>query len=240
MSNYALIFAGGTGQRMNSKSLPKQFLSIHGKPIIMHTILQFENSKNICGIVVVCLESYIAKLRDLLTEYGINKVMGVVPGGNNGQQSIYNGLNFLFERIKGDDIVLIHDGVRPLIEHKLITENINCVKKNGNAITVSRAIETVVLVENDNVTAIENREKCFYAKAPQSFYFKDIYDCHNKAVAEKRYNFIDSATMMQHYGYKLFTVLGDSNNIKITTQMDYFMFKGMLDSKELSQMKVKL
>lgn len=240
MSNYALIFAGGTGQRMNSKNLPKQFLSVHGKPIIMHTILQFENSKDISGIVVVCLASYIDKLRKLLKEYGISKVMDVVQGGTSGQQSIYNGLNYLNKYVKDNDIVLIHDGVRPLIDSKLIAGNIECVKKNGNAITVSRAIETVVLIENENITALENREQCFYAKAPQSFYFKNIYDCHNRAIAEKKLNFIDSATMMQHYGYKLYMVLGEANNIKITTQMDYFMFKGLLDSKELSQMKVKL
>lgn len=238
--NYALVFAGGTGQRMKSQSLPKQFLQIHGKPIIIHTLTKFENSKDINGIVVVCLESYIDTLKAMLKEYGIKKVLKIVKGGDSGQQSIYNGLKCLSEYAKDDDIVLIHDGVRPLIDGKLIADNIACVKKNGNAITVSKAIETVVLVENDNVSAIENRDKCFYAKAPQSFYFKDIYGCHNKAIAESKNGFIDSATMMQYYGYKLFTVLGESDNIKITTQMDYFMFKGLLDSKELSQMKVKL
>lgn len=238
--NYALVFAGGTGQRMKSQSLPKQFLRVHGKPIIIHTLSQFENSKEISGIVVVCLETYIDTLKSMLKDYGIKKVLNIVNGGDSGQQSIYNGLKCLSEFAKDNDIVLIHDGVRPLIDGKLISDNIACVKKNGNAITVSKAIETVVLVENDNVSAIENREKCFYAKAPQSFYFKDIYGCHNKAIAENKNGFIDSATMMQYYGHRLFTVLGESDNIKITTQMDYFMFKGLLDSKELSQMKVKL
>lgn len=238
--NYGLIFAGGTGQRMNSKSLPKQFLSVHGKPIIIHTLLQFENSKNIDGMVVVCYAPYIDKLNKLLKAYGIKKVIDVVAGGENGQQSIFNGLKRLNECAKDDDVVLVHDGVRPLIDGELIKRNIDCVKRNGNAITVSKAIETVVLVENDNVSAIENREKCFYAKAPQSFRFKDIFGCHNKAISENKHGFIDSATMMQYYGYELFTVLGDSDNIKITTQMDYFMFKGLLDARELNQVKVKL
>ena len=238
--NYALVFAGGTGQRMKSQSLPKQFLRVHGKPIIIHTLSHFEQSKEINGIVVVCLESYIDTLKSMLKEYGIKKVSNIVKGGDSGQQSIYYGLKCLAEFASGNDIVLIHDGVRPLIDGKLISENIACVKKNGNAITVSKAIETVVLVENDNVSAIENREKCFYAKAPQSFYFKDIYESHNRAIAENMHEFIDSATMMQYYGHKLHTVLCEPDNIKITTQMDYFMFKGLLDSKELSQMKVKL
>lgn len=240
MNSYALIFAGGTGQRMNSKSLPKQFLCVHGKPIIIHTLLHFENSKEITGIVVVCLEAYIDKLNSMLSKYGIKKVLKIVKGGESGQQSIYNGLQSLSEYAKDNDIVLIHDGVRPLIDGKLISDNIACVKKNGNAITVSKAIETVVLVDGDNVSAIENRERCFYAKAPQSFLYGEIYACHNRAISDNMHEFIDSATMMQYYGYRLHTVLCDSDNIKITTQADYFMFKGLLDSKELSQMKVEL
>ena len=238
--NYALIFAGGTGQRMNSKSLPKQFLRVHGKPIIIHTLSQFENSQEINGIVVVCLESYIDRLKSMLSEYGIKKVIKIIKGGDSGQQSIYNGLNCLSAYAKDNDIVLIHDGVRPLIDGKLISNNIACAKKNGNAITVSKAIETVIFSDGSQVESVADRSLCYYAKAPQSFKFKEIYDCHNRAIAENKHDFIDSATMMQYYGRKLFTVLCEPENIKITTQMDYFMFKGLLDSKELSQMKVKL
>lgn len=239
--NYALIFAGGTGQRMNSKSLPKQFLSVHGKPIIIHTLLHFENCSAIKGIAVVCYAPYIKKLQKLISQYDIKKATAVVPGGDSGQQSIFNGLNAIKDIASGaDDIVLIHDGVRPLIDKKLITDNIECVKKNGNAITVSKAIETVITADDGDVTAIENREKCYYAKAPQSFFFKDIYGCHLRAIEENKHDFIDSATMMQYYGHRLHTVLGPSDNIKITTQMDFFMFKGLLDAREINQMKVKL
>lgn len=238
--NYALIFAGGTGQRMNSKSLPKQFLSVHGKPIIVHTMLHFENCSAIKGIVVVCYSPYIKKLQTLIASYNFKKVLAVVPGGDCGQQSIFNGLRAISEHAADDDIVLIHDGVRPLIDKKVIMDNIECVKNSGNAVTVSKAIETVITADNGDVTAIENREKCYYAKAPQSFYFKDIYGCHLRAIEENKHDFIDSATMMQYYGHRLHTVLGPSDNIKITTQMDFFMFKGLLDAREINQMKVKL
>jgi 2-C-methyl-D-erythritol 4-phosphate cytidylyltransferase len=237
--NYALIFAGGTGQRMNSKSLPKQFLSVHGKPIIIHTILNFENSRDIKGIVVVCYAPYIKKFNSLLKQYNIKKVVGVVPGGENGQQSIYFGLRYLSQIAKGDDIVLIHDGVRPLINKQIIRDNIACVKENGTAITVSNAIETVIVVDNDKtVDSVMDRKKCFYAKAPQSFFFKDIYESHLKAIQENRLDFIDSAMLMEYYGYKLYTVVGATENIKITTQVDFFMFKGLLDAREINQVKV--
>jgi 2-C-methyl-D-erythritol 4-phosphate cytidylyltransferase len=236
--NYVLIFAGGTGQRMNSKSLPKQFLSVHGKPIIIHTILNFEHCHDIKGIVVVCYAPFIKKFNSLLKQYNIKKVIGVVPGGENGQQSIYFGLRFLSQVVQDDDIVLIHDGVRPIINKQIIEDNIACVKKNGNAITVSNAIETVIVVENQMVSSVMDRKKCFYAKAPQSFYFKDIYQCHLKAIQENKLDFIDSAMMMEYYGYKLYTVVGPSENIKITTQVDFFMFTGLLDAREINQVKV--
>lgn len=236
--NYSLIFAGGTGQRMNTDSLPKQFLQVHGKPVIIHTLLHFEKCEDINGIVVVCYEPYINHLKCLLKEYKIDKVLSIVPGGNSGQQSIYFGLKALAQIAKDDDVVLIHDGVRPLIDKQLIKNNIACVKEFGNAITVAKAIETVIVVDSDKVNTIMDRTCCNYAKAPQSFYFRDIYSCHNKAISENKNNFIDSATMMLHYGYDLHTVLGASENIKITTPMDFFMFKGLLDAKESKQVKV--
>lgn len=240
MKNYALIFAGGTGQRMNSNSLPKQFLVVHGKPIIIHTLLHFENCRAINGIAVVCYAPYIDKLQEMIKSFGLKKVIGVVSGGDSGQQSIFNGLQCISEFAKEDDIVLIHDGVRPLIDGDLIKENIKCVKECGNAITVSKAIETVITMEGDDISAIKDRSKCYYAKAPQSFYFKDIYGCHLKANAENKKDFIDSATLMQYYGYTLHAIVGSEDNIKITTQKDFFMFKGLLDAREVEQIRVKL
>lgn len=238
MNNYALIFAGGTGQRMNSKSLPKQFLLVHGKPIIVHTLLHFENSNQIKGIVVVCYEPYIATLKKLLKEFNVKKVIDIIAGGNSGQQSIFLGLERLSKVANDDDIVLIHDGVRPVIDGELIKNNIECVQQYGNAITVSHAIETVITTNNDKISNVANREQCYHAKAPQSFYFKDIYGCHLKANAEHNDKFIDSATMAYYYGFELHTVLCSSENIKITTPIDFYMFKALLDAKETAQIKL--
>lgn len=237
--NYSLIFAGGTGQRMNSKSLPKQFLSVHGKPIIMHTILCFENCDEIDGIIVVCYMPFINKLKSLLTEYNIKKVIDITSGGESGQQSIFRGLERLSKTATDRDIVLIHDGVRPIITDELIKNNIECVKEHGNAISASKAIETVVVSVDGKVKSVADRSQCYYAKAPQSFKFGEIYDCHKRAASNGHSSdFIDSATMMRYYGYELNIIECSSENIKITTPTDFFMFKAILDARENEQIKI--
>ena len=134
MVNIALIFAGGTGQRMNTRSKPKQFLDLHGKPIIIYTLEHFQNHPMIEEIVIVCLRDWIEVLRRLLGEYRISKARSIVPGGLTGHDSIYFGLKHLEEFSQADDIVLIHDGVRPFITKDLITKNIQATQKMGNAI----------------------------------------------------------------------------------------------------------
>ena len=145
----ALIFAGGTGQRMSLSSKPKQFLELYGKPIIIYTLEHFEYHKEIDDIVIVSVESHINELYSLLHRYGITKVSKIVPGGNTGHDSIYNGLIAMKENAKKDDIVLIHDGVRPLITEELISENINTVRKYGAAITaeLARKVWFIVLMD---------------------------------------------------------------------------------------------
>jgi len=235
--NGVVVFAGGTGQRMNTKAIPKQFLLVHGKPIIIHTLEKFENNKNIDKIVVACLKDYINILQNYIKQFNLTKVVGVVAGGKTGQESIFNGLTEMTKHLKDkQDIVLIHDGVRPIIDDDLINKNIDCVKQNKSAITVYNAIETLFVSEDKNVVdKVLDRSKCFVARAPQSFYLKDIYASHLKAISENKLDFIDSASLMRHYGYKLYTVLGSANNIKITTPMDYYFFKAILDAKENDQ-----
>ena len=238
MSNVALIFAGGTGQRMNTKTRPKQFLELHGKPIIVYTLEAFNSHSEIDGIIVVMLESYIGYMKDLVRKYALDKVRAIVPGGDSGQRSIYNGLRAASEFFGQDDIVLIHDGVRPLIDEETITANIRCVKEHGTAITVTAAIETITMKdETGAVGTIIDRSQCELARAPQSFYLGQILEAHDKAGTGKdgSLSFIDSASLMKHYGYKLYTVEGKPENIKITTPSDYYIFRAMVDARENSQ-----
>lgn len=235
--NIAIIFAGGVGQRMNSGALPKQFLELHSKPIIIHTIEHFENHPDIDGIVCVCLECWIGHLEKLLKKFAITKVNAIVPGGETGQGSIRNGIIKCAELFPEDSVVLIHDGVRPLINEKLITDNIECVKKCGNSITVTPAIETITLCPDDMSNKVEDvldRSRCMMARAPQCFILKDILKAHQSAV-EDGFEAIDSAMLMRHYGHTLYTVVGGPENIKITTPSDFYTFRALVDAKENSQ-----
>lgn len=234
--NIALIFAGGTGKRMNSKAIPKQFLELHGKPIIVYTLEIFQNHEEIDAIVVVCIKTWIDHLKKLIEKYQLSKVITVVAGGSTAQKSQYNGLKAIEENIELDKetIVLIHDGVRPLIDEETISKNIKSVKKNGNAITTTPAIETVIVAENEKLIEALDRSKLRIAKAPQSFRYKDIIEAHNRAIKEGL-EFIDSASLMQHYGAELHLVEGKPENIKITTPSDFYIFRAMIDARENSQ-----
>lgn len=230
--NYALIFAGGSGSRMNSRSKPKQFLQFYGKELIIHTLENFQNHVQIDGIVVVCISTWIPFLKNLLEKYKITKVLKVVEGGSTGQESIFNGLIELKKIAQKDSIVLVHDGVRPFVNENLISSCIESVKKCGSAITVTPAIETIVTQENNKITSITDRSKCFMAKAPQCFYLDELFLAHQKAREE---NFIDSASLMKFYGKELWTVEGNFDNIKITTPADFYTFKALYEVREQQQ-----
>ncbi len=234
--NIAVIFAGGAGRRMHTKSRPKQFLEYNGKPIIIYTLELFDNHPEIDGIVVACVNEWIPFLEKMLKKFEINKVKRIVLGGETGQDSIYNGLVAAKEISQGkDDIVLIHDGVRPLITEQTITDNIEMVKSEGSCITCMPATETFIVTLPDGGLEIPTRANSLIARAPQSFYLKDILDAHEQARNEGRHDFIDSCSMMHYYGHKLGKVIGPMENIKITTPTDYFVFKAMVEVHENQQ-----
>ena len=221
---------------MHTKSRPKQFLEYQGKPIIIYTLELFDNHPMIDGIVVACVEEWIPFLKKMLKKFEINKVKAIVTGGETGQESIYKGLVAAKSISEGaDDIVLIHDGVRPLITEQTITDNIEMVKKEGSCITCVPATETFIVSQPGGGLEIPTRANSLIARAPQSFYLKDILAAHEQARAEGRNDFIDSCSMMHHYGYKLGRVIGPMENIKITTPTDYFIFKAMVEVHENQQ-----
>ena len=235
--NIGVIFAGGVGKRMNSRVKPKQFINVYGKPIIIHTLELFDNHEEIDAIAVACLEDWIPYLEELLEKFDIRKVKKIVPGGASGQESIYNGLKAAEEIAGGEkSIVLIHDGVRPLIHAKTISDNIASVKEHGSAITSVTVKETVLVVSKDNsIDSVPKREDTRLARAPQSFYLDEIIGAHRKAIAENRFDFIDSCSMMQYYGKKLYLIQGPQENIKITTPDDFYTMRALLDAKEEAQ-----
>lgn len=233
--NIALIFAGGTGRRMNTRSKPKQFLELHGKPIIIYTLEHFQNHPLVGGIVVVCVEGWIETLRKLLKDYGISKVRSVVPGGATGHDSIYLGLNDMKAFACPDDIVLIHDGVRPLITSELITQNIQTAKMLGNAITVEGVRESVVRSSNGaKIDDVPPRDDMYIAKAPQTFFFRDIFSAYQRGQ-EDGFKSIDSAHLCHKYGIPLHMVKSTQNNMKITDPADYYILRALYDAMENEQ-----
>lgn len=231
----ALIFAGGTGQRMKSTSKPKQFLQMRGKPIIIYTLEYFEEHPEVDNICIVCLEGWIEQLEKYIKKYGISKVKWLVKGGDTCHKSIFNGLLAIKKECDNNSIILIHDGVRPLISNELISENIQMVREKGNAITVEKALETVAETDDKrNIINVPDRNYMYMAKAPQSFYFHDIFQAYCRSIDDK-IETIDSAHLMNIYGVKLNTVTSTPYNIKITTPSDFYICRAIMESRENTQ-----
>ncbi len=231
----ALIFAGGTGRRMSTRATPKQFLELHGKPVIIYTLEHFERHPEVENIVVVCLESWIPELERLLHRYDIQKVSVIVPGGDTGHASIYNGLMAMRDAVADDDIVLIHDGVRPLIDERLLSENIAVAREHGAAVTGEHVAESIVRVDaGEDIVEVPPREEMYVAKAPQSFRYGLIHGLYTWAnvvgVAT-----IDSAHLCNLRGIRPRVVTSTPQNIKITNPSDYYVFRALYEAMENQQ-----
>ncbi len=234
MKNVAVIFAGGTGQRMGVKDVPKQFLEVEGKPIIIYTIEYFENHPEIDDIYVVCISDWIDYLKYKLEQFNIKKVRSVIPGGKTGQDSIYLGLKEAEKYCDRDSVVLVHDGVRPFITEELISRNIADTKLRGNSITSTGCNETFIISQDGvNVADVPVRRESFNAQAPQAFRLGEIIDAHEKM---RSYNpeykdVIDSCTLYRLLGMQTYLTEGVRGNIKITNPVDIYIFKAWLEFK---------
>lgn len=238
MKNFALIFAGGVGSRMNSKAKPKQFLEIHGKPIIVYTIEHFEAHKDIDAICVVIVSEWIDYMYALVEKYSLKKVRWVISGGSTALESQFNGLKTIAEAsdTEPESVVLIHDGVRPLIEARTITDCIEGTRKMGSAVTVAPATETII--RSDDNSFIKDtfpRTECQLARAPQTFYLQEILSAHNEVKKQGKYDFIDSTSMLLYLGKRVYTIEGPVENIKVTNPTDFYICRALLDARENSQ-----
>ena len=237
MKNIAIIFAGGSGARMGT-GIPKQFIEVNGKPIIIHTLDIFEEHPEIDEIYVACKAEYIRKLEKLVRKHMLSKVVMIVAGGTTGQGSIYNALMAAKEHNNENAIVLIHDGVRPCITKELIDEVIACVKQHGSAITCTAMYETPI-VSHDGMTVDEVPERRLYytAQAPQCFYLDEVIEAHNVTLkVNPSYDgIVDTCTLMRSLGKEVKLVEGPRGNIKVTTPEDLYTFRAMIEYRESMQ-----
>lgn len=233
--NIAIIFAGGSGTRMKTHGLPKQFLKVGGKTIIVKTLENFEINKQIDKIYIACKEDWIDYLKEEIEQSGIRKVAKIVKGGESGQDSIYNALHAAYEENPKNSIVLIHDGVRPFITQELINQNIEDVKKYGTSITVTPCFETAIQSSNGElVEEVPNRSEMYTAQAPQCFRLGQIIEVHEKVRnTEKGYDgAVDSCNLMRNNGYPVHMTMGPRNNIKVTTPTDYYVIQALYKYKQ--------
>lgn len=235
--NIAIIFAGGTGQRLKSgqDATPKQFLKIHNKPIIIHTLELFQEHPQIDKIYIAIHPDYYDYMNELVKHYYITKTAGIVEGGATGQDSIYNALKLAQSQNPDDSIVLIHDGVRPNITPEVITQNIECATENGNAITSTSCFETILISENGvNPKHVPYRKNTYSAQAPQSFRLGEIVQAH-EATRKTNPNYtdiVDSCTLYKTLGKETYMIKGNRGNIKITTIEDLYILRALIRYKE--------
>ena len=160
-------------------------------------------------------------MHSLVERYALDKVKFIVPGAKTGQQSIYNGLCALQKTASPRDIVLINDGVRPFVSQEIITRCIECTEQYGSAITAAPVPDTIGIVEDTReISGIPDRKKCYALKAPQGFRLGDIIDAHNKAIRENNYRFTNSAELFRNYGGRIYAVIDEGVNFKITSPAD--------------------
>jgi len=237
-SAVAVIFAGGIGSRMKRAEEPKQFLWVDGKPILVHTLEHFQAHPEVTAIYLSVLPSHLDSTWGLVEEFGIDKVRSVVPGGRSAQGSIHNGLqSAVRDGVPSDAVVLIHDGVRPLINQELITRNIETAREHGNAISAIPCYETIARSVDGAVTveSVTRREEMHVLQAPQTFRLGPVAGLNARSVEEGLLGtFVDQAELVRHYGDKLYLVAGLRGNVKITTDFDLLQFRVLTESGHLS------
>lgn len=232
--NIAVIIAGGSGKRTN-QDIPKQFLNVLDKPIVVYTMEAFQKHREIDAIEVVCLDGWHEILKAYASQFGIAKLKWIVSGGESGQESIRNGIFNLRDKVSSDDVVIIHDGIRPMVDESVISDCIAKCKQYGNGITSQPITEQIFGVDNDVYTdKFIPRETLRTLQTPQAYKFELIDKAYEKAFAENIGIGSSSYanTMMAELGEKLYFAKGSSKNIKITTKDDIEIFKAMLLTKK--------
>ena len=237
--NIAIIIAGGSGSRMR-QDIPKQFINVYDKPVLIYTLEGFQKHPQIDAIEVVCIDGWHDVLWAYAKQFNISKLKWVVSGGNTGQESIRNGVYNLEGKCFEDDIVVIHDGIRPLVDETVLTDVIMKAKQYGNAVT-SLPYNEQIFVVDDEISTVKYipRETLRRVSTPQAYKFSKLLWGYQKAFAEEIgiYGSSYTNTMMVELGERLYFAAGSDKNIKLTTKDDLEMFKAYLKSDKDNWLK---
>ena len=216
MKNYVILLAGGSGKRMQAE-IPKQFIEVKGKPIIVYTLEKFQENNQIEAVVVVCVKDWTEHLKLLLEQYKLTKVRWVIEGGDTGHDSIRNGVFFLRDKLEPDDFIIVHDAVRPILPRKAVDEVIRVAHENGNASSSIACHPPIVYTDDfkSGVTDVD-REHVMLTASPQAYRYSLALECYEKAEKENKHQFTFTSSLLIHYGHRVYFAKGTTSNIKIT------------------------
>lgn len=237
MANIGLIIAGGSGARMQ-QDIPKQFLTVNEKPVIIYTLEAFQRHADIDAIAVVCIDGWEQVLWAYAKQFNITKLQYVIPGGENGQSSIRHGVFELEKHFSAEDIVLIHDAIRPMVSSEIISDCIVKTKQYGCAISTIPCAEAM-LQTKDGIESIGSypRDELKRTQTPQGFSIQKICTLHRKALEKGITNSVASCTLMIEMGEQVHFSAGSEKNIKLTTVDDLDIFKALLLAKKSEWIK---
>lgn len=241
MSNIAIIIAGGSGSRMG-QDIPKQFINVYDKPVLIYTLESFQRHPQIDEIEVVCIDGWHDILWAYAKQFNIDKLKWVVSGGKTGQESIKNGVDNLKGKVLADDNIIIHDGIRPLVEPSVLTDVISKCNKYGNAVTSMPYNEQIFVINSDDETTTTKfipRETLRRVSTPQAYKFSLLSEKYQEAFEKKIgiYGSHYTNTMMVELGVTLHFAAGSDKNIKLTTKDDLEMFKAYLKADKDTWLK---
>lgn len=235
--NIALIIAGGSGARMH-QNIPKQFINVNDKPVIIYTLEAFQRHTSIDVIAVVCIDGWQNMLSAYAEQFNITKLKHIILGGENGQASIRNGIFYLKERYRQDDIILVHDAIRPLVSEEIISDCIRVASQYGSAIASIPCAEAIL--ETDNQISSNSsypRENLKRTQTPQAAALKTLSDLHREALEKGITNSIATCTLMIELGKQVYFSKGSEKNIKLTTVDDIDIFKALLIAEKSNWLK---
>ena len=232
MKNYVILLAGGVGKRMGT-DIPKQFLEVDGKPIIVYSIENFQKNPQIEKIVVVCVKDWIDKTWELVKKYSLTKVEWIIEGGSTGHDSIRNGVFFLKDKVDSDDHIIVHDAVRPVLPQKAIDEVIRVSHEKGNASSSIECHPPIVYTEDheSGITDVD-REHVMLTASPQAFKYSLALKCYEQAEAEDYHTSTFTSSLLIHCHERVYFAKGTSCNIKITRKEDLALFEALLKIPE--------
>lgn len=235
--NIALLIAGGSGNRMH-QDIPKQFLIVNERPVIIYTLDVFQNHPEIDVIVVVCIAGWDQVLWAYAKQFNITKLKYVVPGSDSGQASIRNGVFEMEKHFSPNDIVLIHDAIRPMVSAEIISDNIRVTQKYGNATTAIPCTEAMIQTE-DGIVSVGSypRDRLKRTQTPQAFRLGKICDLHRRALEKGITNSVASCTLMIDMGEQVYFSMGSEKNIKLTTVEDIDIFRALLKEQRSDWLK---